>query len=201
MYIFGETRKIVNFVINYLIWIFLCRKSSMAPRVIKFKDYPDFKPNLTPRDIFLSGSFGGSYWRKIYSRVCNRTFKNQHKKFSFLEDVPIELLVGNNVEYGSRKVNKYKVKASDSLRYWESKGWISKSDPYGWVQWYCNFYAGRRIPTEDKRQIKRWKQTAGEKSRFRLRLINEAKRRGVSKSDPTLYPRMRQTLQHWGVSV
>ncbi len=28
-----------------------------------FKDYPEFKPNLTPKDIFKSGSFGGTYWR------------------------------------------------------------------------------------------------------------------------------------------
>lgn len=28
-------------------------------------NYPDFKPNLTPRDMFRMGSFGGTYWRPI----------------------------------------------------------------------------------------------------------------------------------------
>ena len=45
-----------------------------------FKDYPDFKPNVSPRDIFKKGSFGGTYWRPIYSSITNRNYKNQHKK-------------------------------------------------------------------------------------------------------------------------
>jgi hypothetical protein len=26
-----------------------------------FKDYPDFRPNLSPREVFKSGAFGGKY--------------------------------------------------------------------------------------------------------------------------------------------
>jgi hypothetical protein len=29
-------------------------------REILFNDYPDFRPNLTPREMFQLGSFGGS---------------------------------------------------------------------------------------------------------------------------------------------
>ena len=43
-----------------------------------FKDYPDFQPNLTPRDIFELGSFGGTYWRPIYSSVTGQNYKNIH---------------------------------------------------------------------------------------------------------------------------
>ena len=27
---------------------------------IIFKDYPEFRPNMTPREIFSAGSFGGT---------------------------------------------------------------------------------------------------------------------------------------------
>ena len=37
-----------------------------------FKDFPDFKPNLTPRQIFTLGSFGGTYWRPIYSSITKK---------------------------------------------------------------------------------------------------------------------------------
>jgi len=37
---------------------------------------------------------------------------------------------------------------------WEGSGWISDIDPYGWFQWYCRFYMGRRS-TDDDRQIAR----------------------------------------------
>ena len=41
----------------------------VKPKIIRFKDYPKFTPNLTPRQIFLLGSFGGTYWRPIYSNI------------------------------------------------------------------------------------------------------------------------------------
>ena len=46
-----------------------------------FKDYPDFKPNLTPREIFELGSFGGTYWRPIYSSITKKKYKNVHHKY------------------------------------------------------------------------------------------------------------------------
>ena len=46
-----------------------------------FKEYPEFTPNLTPKEIFELGSFGGTYWRPIKSSGLNKTLKNQHKKY------------------------------------------------------------------------------------------------------------------------
>ena len=36
-------------------------------------------------------------------------------------------------------VNKYGIKCGTSLRFWESKGWVHKIDPYGWFQWYFRY--------------------------------------------------------------
>ena len=112
----------------------------------KFKDYPEFTPNLTPKQIFSLGSFidWGGYWRDIYSGVLEKRLSNQHKEFKFLKDVPEHLLVNPEKDY--KKYNRYSVKAGSSLKDWESKDWIHEQDPYGWVQWYCRFYNGRRIP-------------------------------------------------------
>ena len=40
-------------------------------------------------------------------------------------------------------VNTYKVKCGGSLEMWETSGWITEQDPYGWFMWYCRFYLGR----------------------------------------------------------
>ena len=48
---------------------------------IVFSDNPEFTPNLTPREIFKLGSFGGTYWRPIYSKTNKKNYKNYHKKY------------------------------------------------------------------------------------------------------------------------
>lgn len=34
-----------------------------------FADFPDFKPTMTPNEVLQAGSFGGTYFRPIYSSV------------------------------------------------------------------------------------------------------------------------------------
>lgn len=168
-------------------------------RDIIYKDYPEFRPNLTPRQIFKLGSFGGTYWRPIYSSITKKKYKNKHKKFpkSWWKNISEDYLVS---PICLTEINKYKVNSGTSLKYWESKGWMHKQDPYGWVQWYCEFHNGRRSE-DDKRQIKRWLNFAGPKGRFRRRLINMCKERNKKYNDYSVSPVIRQGLQHWAYQI
>lgn len=165
-----------------------------------YKDYPEFRPNLTPKQIFSMGSFGGTYWRPIHSKVTNRDYKNQHRKYDWAKSIDDSLLT--SPDYDKSK-NLYGVKVGTSLRFWESKKWITKYDSYGWVQWYCNFHEGRRTP-DDRRQIDRWLGLAGPNGRFRKWLIGMVRKRSKARTnkdkvnDHTISPAIRQTLQHWG---
>jgi hypothetical protein len=168
---------------------------------IKFKDYPDFKPNLTPREVLKRGSFGGTYWRPISSSVTNKKYKNIHKKYptSWWKGIPDNWITTEWDKY-DKKINKYSVKVGTTLDFWEEKDWITKHNPYGWYHWYCDFYSGKRGP-DDKRQVGRWKRTAGPRSRFRRMLINLILKKNGKYDDFTISPKVRQTLQHWGYKL
>ena len=172
----------------------------------KFSDCPEFTPNLSPREIFQRGSFGGAYWRSITSAVTCRTYpNNQHIEFkewwAGIDDARL------NAPVADVSVNKYGVHSGSSLAEWErvrSDGtrWIHKQDPYGWVQWYCRFFKGRRTP-DDARQIQRWKNYAGPRGRFRRRLVNMVRdqhgaKAALKHADASISPVIRQGLQHWG---
>eukprot|EP00639_Heterosigma_akashiwo_P035806 CAMPEP_0194719076 /NCGR_PEP_ID=MMETSP0296-20130528/10558_1 /TAXON_ID=39354 /ORGANISM="Heterosigma akashiwo, Strain CCMP2393" /LENGTH=278 /DNA_ID=CAMNT_0039620643 /DNA_START=80 /DNA_END=912 /DNA_ORIENTATION=- len=162
-----------------------------------FPDYPDFKPNLTPKEIMQLGSFGGTYWRPIQSGVTGEKYSGQWKEF------PMDWFEGLDVgkQVTSRKydpaVNKFGVKCGGDLDMWESSGWIAAVDPYGWYQWYCRFYLGRRC-ADDARQIGRARGVIGERGRFRCQLMNKVHAAGAAHDDARVSPVIRQTLQHWG---
>jgi hypothetical protein len=174
------------------------RKTSKNSKIL-FKEYPDFKPNLTPREIFEMGSFGGTYWRPIYSSVMKKKFKNVHKKYpkSWWKNIPEEHL--SSSEYDN-SINKYNVKVGTTLKFWEDKKWINKNHPYGWVHWYCDFFMGKRS-NDDERQISRWKKLAGNKGRFMRFLVTQIQKRNGKWNDETISPKIRQVLQHWGYKL
>lgn len=166
-----------------------------------FSDFPDFKPNLSPRQMFKLGSFGGTYWRPIYSSVTKKNYKNVHKKYpaSWWKGIPDRELTTSKYD---KKLNKYGVKVGTSLEFWEGKKWITKYHPYGWVHWYCDFFMGKRCP-DDERQVKRWQALAGERGRFMRFLVTQVMKKGTRKdwNNPDISPKIRQVLQHWGYKL
>lgn len=132
----------------------------------------DFKPELTPEEMLELGVFGGSYLNDCKDEYPAEWFKNVRLS-----------------DHGTDpKFNFFEVSASQPLKVWQDKGWIYKDDPRGWFQWYCRYYMGRRIPEEDKRQIKRWKQIT--------RHIAQIKK-NCYPGDLTCRRRQRQALLHW----
>lgn len=163
---------------------------------IHFKDHPEFTPNLTPRQMFQLGSFGGTYWRPIYSKTNKRDYKNVHRSYpkSWWQGIPEDNL--SSPDYDVTK-NKYGVKVGLDLDYWEAKKWMHPRNPYGWVHWYCDFYHGKR-GEDDERQIKRWQGLAGPRGRFMRFLVTKILQKKGKYDDETVSPKIRQVLQHWG---
>ena len=163
---------------------------------IFFPDHPDFQPNISPQQMFKIGIMGGCYFRPITSPDTHKTYNRRHLKYKFLKNIPLNKYA--RVDY-DKSINLYKVQVGTSYEFWMKKGWIREDvDPYGWIEWYCNFWQGRRTP-DDLRQIKRWKNIAGVNGRFRKQLQNKINKLGVN--DDSVYIRMRQTLLHWGVDT
>ena len=93
----------------------------------------EFHPNITPIDVIKKGVFGGTYFRDIYSGVNNKWSKNSWKKFEELKDIDKKYYSSG---FYDADLNHCRVEVGTSLRFWESKGWINETDPYGWFQWY-----------------------------------------------------------------
>jgi hypothetical protein len=133
---------------------------------------PDFKPELTPKEMLSMGIFGGKYLTD-----CQKEFPKDWYSQAKLSP-----------KIKNPKLNFFGVDASQPLVVWRKKGWIYHEDPRGWFQWYCRYYMGRRIPLEDKRQISRWKAM----KRHIAQIQNNCQ-----KGDWSCRRKQRQALLHW----
>jgi len=133
---------------------------------------PEFKPELTPREMLRLGVFCGKYMTDTRA------------------EFPKSWFTGAKLAPKGRDcaLNFFGVDASQPLSVWREKGWIHPDDPRGWFQWYCRYYLGRRMPDEDRRQIKRWKAM-----RRHVRQVEQ----NCEKGDPFCRPKQRQALLHW----
>lgn len=133
--------------------------------------HPDFRPELTPKEMLELGVFGGKYMTD-----CRREFPSGWFTRAKL-----------NHEFHNPKLNFFGVNASQPLSVWRAKGWVYPEDPRGWFQWYCRYYMGRRT-IDDERQIKRWKAIK--------RHIAQIKK-NCHRSDWDCRRRQRQAVLHW----
>jgi hypothetical protein len=135
------------------------------------KFHPEFRPQLSPKEMLELGVFGGKYMSD-----CTAEF-------------PVDWFEKARLcsEIHDPELNLFGVNASQSLAEWRRKGWIYKEDPRGWFQWYCRYYMGRRCP-DDERQIKRW-----ESMRRHIGQITK----NCRPLDLDCRPRQRQALLHW----
>ena len=133
---------------------------------------PAFTPDLTPKEMLALGSFGGKYMTD-----CKEEFPK-----SWYQGVQL------CHERHDPTLNYFGVNASQPLSVWRAKGWIYHEDPRGWFQWYCRYYSGRRIPDEDQRQIKRWKQMVRHVAQIKY---------ACRKGDATCHTKQRQAVLHW----
>ncbi len=134
--------------------------------------HPDFKPELTPKEMLELGVFGGKYMTD-----CGAEFpKDWYEKAKLCSTKHDGTL------------NYFGVNASQPLSVWRRKGWIHEEDPRGWFQWYCRYFMGRRLPVEDERQIKRWKAIQ--------RHIAQVKKNCMP-GDISCRRKQRQAILHW----
>ncbi len=135
----------------------------------------DFKPELTPKQMLRLGIFAGNYFYEVP------------------REFPVDWFGGVELsDKPDKNRNYYKVMASQPLKEWQRKGWIFPEDPKGWFLWYCRYYMGRRIPDEDARQIKRWRNVR--------RHISQIQKH-CHPNDQLCRPRQRQALLHWAYDM
>ena len=133
---------------------------------------PQFRPQLTPRQMLELGVFGGKYMTDCRGEFPASWFArarlSPHRR--------------------DARLNCFGVNASQSLATWRRSGWIHPQDPRGWFQWYCRYYMGRRT-ADDGRQIRRWRAIA----RHVAAIVKNCER-----GDLECRRRQRQAVLHWG---
>ena len=145
--------------------------------------YPDFKPKYSPQQMLRFGVFEGKYCNDQIFEFPREWFLSSRGEFNHTKFSP---------EEADPKCNYFKVKSRQSLQEWRRKKWIpcapGDKDIRGWFEWYMRYWLGRRQPSVDSIQIKRWKAF----TRHYAQYIKQTKGKGKDK-----HPKRRQALLQW----
>ena len=149
----------------------------------------NFKPNTTPSEMLTQGVFGRSYFG-IQKLQGDMYYSELFESFAHVDP---SLYLCNKYQAND---NKFKVRSGKDYQFWKDNNWMHQDDPYGWFEWYCKYYAGRRHE-DDQRQIQRWLDFCGPNGRWRQRIY----RMIHSTGNWHVSPRIQQSLLHWGYQV
>ncbi|CAK9036663.1 Putative tatC-like protein ycf43 [Durusdinium trenchii] len=156
-----------------------------------------FRPSLTPKEVLHLGAFGAP------TELPKSWLKGLDIRW--LVTGKITMSPGCDVACGSdgtneddATVNHYGVKCGNTLEETEHAR-------YGWFQWYCRFFQGRRSE-DDPRQIKRWLKICGPTGRWKGNLIAKCVKANRAYNDPKagqdhVSPVVRQSLLHWAYEL
>ncbi|KAF5024551.1 hypothetical protein F66182_3314 [Fusarium sp. NRRL 66182] len=182
-----------------------------AAGTFHFESHPHFQPNKSPEEIMREGSFGGSYWRPLFSKHLGITIQDDWRELpaSWTAGLDVDAYLAS-ASYNP-EVNKYGVSCGQSIEQWEAAGWIAHEyDVRGWFQWYCRYWMGRRC-ADDERQISRWRKCVGETGRWRRILLKKYVALGIrtvfadedehDEDGADVSPVVHQTCHHWAYEV
>uniref|UniRef100_A0A6C0F8G3 Uncharacterized protein n=1 Tax=viral metagenome TaxID=1070528 RepID=A0A6C0F8G3_9ZZZZ len=142
--------------------------------------HPDFKPDLTPKQILELGAFEGKYLNDCDEEFPKEWYKSAKKKGKLS---PMK---------ANPAINCFGMKSRLSLQEWKKRKWIpineKDKDVRGWFQWYCRYYIGRRDKNVDRIQINRWKSYKRHLGQIR---------KNCKPGDFSCRPKQRQGLLQW----
>lgn len=134
----------------------------------------EFTPSYTPKEMLELGVFEGKYINAL-TGLPKAWYK-------------LPKVLGPNDE-PDPTINRFGVKSRQPLSVWKEKGWTTELSPYGWFQWYCFYWLGRRDEKEDALQIGRWKSFV---ARHNAQVQAKCK-----KGDDDCHRKQRQALLQW----
>lgn len=144
--------------------------------------YSDFKPKYSPQTMLRMGVFEGKYCNDQIFEFPREWYLTGSGNFNKRKFSP---------EKADPKCNYFGVKSRQSLQEWLRKKWIpagpGDKDERGWFEWYQRYWIGRRQPSVDAVQIKRWKAFARHSAQVKKNARNQLKKRIVQ----------RQALLQW----
>lgn len=136
---------------------------------------PNFAPSYTPKEMLEMGVFEGKYIN-VVDGLPKGWYKI--KKVLKTSDQP------------DVSINYYGIKSRQPLDVWRKNGWTATNSPYGWFEWYCLYFCGRRLDKEDEWQINRWRSFV---ARHSGQVMIKCK-----PGDKSCHTKQRQALLQWG---